>query len=383
MSAVITLPVKTMQGRSALRQARAFYPNGLGGVFVLPNEKWLIATQFSLSQQFLSWWKGTNLKNSGYLEVYGGQVLWVVIRETKLQVAYLGTMEHADILLEFCCDPKLTTLQVFTNISSEHPLSRKLQTLEQRALVEKLPVPEGLKSTVKYKSLARLQHGKPALALISASVFIALFLQVKQEPENIVAPTLSDEQEVALQLEAQPGKVTPLLRLDYNNQTVFEQMPGWSLKRAHYTPQEVQYELERTDGSLRQLRQVSHQTKMHLANRKDHWVASQAIQLPAPVHSVDALDWVSVEALSDWLDYQLRLWLPDARLLAVPSAKKGIYQQTQMVILFEKLHLPDLLTLAAILDGLPIQLKQGEVERRKEQVSGHIELVAYGVEHYE
>ena len=229
MNGVIALPVRKFRARTAFQKARSVYPNGVGVMFQLKGERWLLALQSPLSSHFLNWLKASQTAHRAYIESQGTAIFCLVIRDEQLCFAYLGEPEHAQILLEATCRSELPSLAIHSQLNAEHTFNRAINLCHQRGFANVEACSTG-KHRGRYSRLSRLQHARPIGISLGLTVLLLGIWHQWPAPAEVTVVKVPPEQTVIDLLEQAPGRITPLLRLDYNLQSALKSVEWLAVK---------------------------------------------------------------------------------------------------------------------------------------------------------
>lgn len=363
----------------ALRTALAQYPEGYAERFLWAGKAWLMCAPVALKvypkcfQQFGEVHQGLAIRAmEGDLFVYGWD-------HSEVLICFLGNQRQLSIILQLLAAREGYQPQLWIDEVAQQELG---ETIEQLKTTQSLPWPvltEREQQALKMMSLKRLSS-KPWLGLFAALSILVLFSYFISmwAPWGTRIEPVEPGADFATRLVSTPGNVIPLLRLDYNQQLKLQQVSGWQLKSVDYNGQHMSYRLERESGSIAELRQFSIHNDFHLQALGRQAVLTRAIQLPSVIESPLTMHWHSVTELTDWLDMSLAIWLPATELRLGAIERVGLWQQQSITIELQEYYLPDLLTLAGILDGLPLLFQSGALRIQNDLIYGQITLQAIG-----
>lgn len=380
MSQTLALfPVPRGGFNKRLKQAAQLYPGGYAERFIWGGKSWLLCASANVLvyPKFFAQGK-TSPQGIAVCQLQGRKFIYAWDKVGVL-VCFLGDKEKVSALVTLLLQRKHFRPQLWLDDASQAAL---LDVTAEIPSEDKHPWPtlsDREQQKLKMYSVKRLSS-KPWLGLvsiISLLVFIGYGL-------NTWAPWHSEPewQDPGVAFEARlattGANIIPLLRLDYNQQLMLQQLLGWQLERVEYSPQSVRYRLRRETGSIQSLRDYARKHALAVQLNEGYAQLTRAIQLPSAISAPSDVQWHTVTELTDWLDFQLTLWLPSSRLKLGKLQRVANWQQQQITIELHDYHLPDLLTLAGILDGLPLQLTQGAFQVQSHLISGQITMQAIG-----
>lgn len=376
---VALLPIARGRFNHALKEAAQLYPNGYADRFIWAGKSWLLCSSGNL----LAYPKYfTQLKSSPQgvaVCQQQGRFFLYAWDKTEVVVCFLGGKDKICALLTILLKRKGFSPRVWLDAPARAALIGQFKELPEHNQHSWPSLTDKQQQKMKMYTVKRLSS-KPWLglvSLISLLIFISYGLHSWAPWRDDIEwqdPSLEFEK----QLVSTGANIVPLLRLDYNQQLTLQQLLGWRLERIEYRPEQIRYGVRREVGSLSALREYSQQHGFALQIGELNAQLTRAIQLPSAISEPSTMRWHSVTELTDWLDHQLSLWLPASRLKVGKTNRVGNWQHQQITIEIRDYYLPDLLTLAGILDGLPLQLTQGVIHVQSNLLSGQITLQAIG-----
>src|SRR5690554_5385316 len=367
------------QYSKALKEALARYPEGHAERFLWAGKAWLMCAPAPLMvypkcfQQLGDIQQGLAIRAmEGDLFVYGWD-------GNQVLICFLGSHSQLRMILQLLAAREKYQPQLWIDEIAKQELAESLAALKVKQSSPWPVLTEREQQALKMMSLKRLSS-KPWLGLFAALSILVLFSYFMSmwSPWGTSIEPVEPGADFATRLVSTPGNVIPLLRLDYNQQLKLQQVSGWQLKSVDYNGQQMSYRLERDSGSIAELRHFSSTNDFHLQAFGRQAVLTRAIQLPSVIESPLTMHWHSVTELTDWLDMSLAIWLPATELRLGTIERVGLWQQQSITIELQDYYLPDLLTLAGILDGLPLLFQSGALRIQSDLIYGQITLQAIG-----
>jgi len=363
----------------ALKEAVRRYPTGYAERFLWAGKTWLMCTSTVMPlypkyfQSFAELEQGIAVcSHEGGLFVYA----W---HKSDILVCFWGSAEQVSIVLDVISRRPEFKPCLWLDAAAEQELADVFETFPVAKSLEWPNLTDREHQALKMHHVKRLSS-KPWLGLftaLSTLVFLGYCFVTWAPWANEVE--LSDPAaDFATRLASTRANLIPLLRLDYNQQLKLLQVDGWRLQSVEYSPQSLSYRLERDAGSVIALRQFATENNLSMNTSGRQANLSQPIQLPSSVPSPTDMRWHSVTELTDWMDQYLNLWLPTTVLKLGTIENVAHWQKQTITIELDDYYLPDLLTLAGILDGLPLQLIKGVLRVQNDVIHGQITMEAIG-----
>lgn len=184
------------------------------------------------------------------------------------------------------------------------------------------------------------------------------------------------------ELTGKPGAVAPLLKFDAYLQSLLSTVSGWQVQEVHYRDELLRYGMYREGGQLIDLRQFAEQSGMQLMSSGEQTWLLRSVKLPA-ILSFDTDTQIrnslpELKQLQDHLDDAIHLLIPRSKLIFQPAEKFSDWHRKSLALGFEDSFLDDLLTLAEIVEGLPIRVQEMQYRVNSSQLQGFISIDVYG-----
>lgn len=393
--ALLEIPQGRRGQAKVLKEAARRYPAGYAEPLSWAGKRWLLCAAFMMPaypkyfhRQFKQQ-QGLALcaVQQGFF-IYGWQ-------EEKILVCSWGQAKEIRVLLTFLAAQENYQPEIWFDTQGQREFSVE-RLLFPTATQHEWPQLSSKESAAfKMQSIKRLLS-LPWLRLffIGALVLVISFMVSFWHTQQRMLDVLEPELDFATRLTQTKTNLVPLLRLDYNLQLLLSQVVGWRLQAVHYQPQELVYQLVRENGHVADLRQFAQENHFHLATTGTEAVLTRALELPSAIPTAVRMRWHSVAELTDWFEEQLSLWLPTtelklggleqlAREPAVSSepthlGQERVWQQQTLILELRDYYLADLLTLAGLLDGLPMQLQRAHLRYQNNLIHGQVMLTAMG-----
>ena len=217
--------------------------------------------------------------------------------------------------------------------------------------------------------------------MLVLGVAALLLLWFWPEPTK-VAEDISDLQvkHRYYELTEKPGAAAPLLKFDAYLQSLLSTVSGWQVQEVQYREGVLRYGMYREGGQLSDLRQFAEQSGMQLMSSGEQTWLLRSVTLPA-ILSVDteiSNSLPALEHLQDHLDDAIHLLVPRSKLTFQPAQRFSDWHTRALAIGFEHSFIDDLLTLAEIVEGLPIRVLEMQYRVNRSQLHGFISIDVYG-----
>ncbi|MCC5854398.1 MAG: hypothetical protein JJU10_01800 [Idiomarina sp.] len=380
MNPYMVLPVPSRGLRKTVKSALPYFDDPFATLVQRDTQQWLVVTQGEGLD--IPNWILNVLPFESVVCVLNYQQITLVMawRPSQLDVLYAGPTEQCFQVIKSLQAESHEAPRVFTGGYIEERIMVAL-TGWVGAVPERLPdLNQGPDTPMPLKPLRRIQsksqRGYAALVLTCALFVSGTLIWPSSAPEIGSEP----EKDGWLQmLQEQPANAIPILRFDYNMQLVMQELEGWQIRQVEYTPQGLRYQLSRDGGQIRELRELAQQHDFLVTGSgRELWLSRSFV---APALYSDGLPnaFSPVATLTDWLDDNVRLWLPGSELTRQSPHIVDSWQEQRVSILLNHHFAPDLLTLSGLLDGLPVRLVQAAFRVDQQRVSGQLILDAIGV----
>ncbi len=362
-----------------LKKAVRRYPEGYALRFLWAGKSWLMCASAPLLAYPKCFQQQAETSHGLAIRVIDGGLFVYAWESNAILVCFWGTTAQINVILHAISTRPDYQPRVWLDEGAKQELG---SALKEFAISTSSPWPElsdREQHALKMMSMKRLSS-KPWLGLFALLTVVVLLSYVISS----WAPWRTDLEQIDLgadfasRLVSTPGNVIPLLRLDYNQQLKLQQVAGWHLTSVDYGLQQISYRLQRDTGTIGDLRNYAKANNFYLQSSGRNATLTRSIQLPSAVSSPSDMSWHSVTELTDWLDLHLSLWLPTTELKLGDIERVGDWQKQIITIELKNYYLPDLLTLAGILDGLPLQLQKGTLGIQNNLIHGQVTLHAIG-----
>ncbi|MFU8785024.1 hypothetical protein [Aliidiomarina sp.] len=184
------------------------------------------------------------------------------------------------------------------------------------------------------------------------------------------------------ELTDKPGAAAPLLKFDAYLQSLLSAVSGWHVQEVHYRQGVLRYGMHREGGQLSDLRHFAEQSGMQLMSSGEQTWLLRSVTLPAIVSTDNGAQLSNslpaLEHLQDHLDDAIHLLVPRSKLNFQPPQKFSDWHTRVLAIGFEHSFTDDLLTLAEIIEGLPVRVLEMQYRVNKSQLHGFISIDVYG-----
>lgn len=362
-----------------LKEAVRRYPEGYAARFLWADKTWLMCASAPLLVYPKCFHQHVETPQGLAVRVIDGGLFIYAWENSAILVCFWGTTVQAKIILQAIGKRENYQPKVWLGAGVKQELDTILNTLSVTESVPWSELSEREQQALKMMSMKRLSS-KPWLGLFALLTVMILLTYVISSwaPWRYDQEHIDPGEEFANRLISTPGNVIPLLRLDYNQQLKLQQVAGWHLSSVDYSSQQISYRLQRDTGSIGDLRSYAIDNSFHIQTSGRNATLTRPIQLPSAINSPLDMTWHTVTELTDWLDLHLSLWLPTTDLRLGDIDRVGLWQKQVITVELKNYYLPDLLTLAGILDGLPLQLQTGTLGVQNNLIHGQITLQAIG-----
>lgn len=362
-----------------LKEAVRRYPEGYAARFLWAGKSWLMCASAPLLAYPKCFQQQQERPHGLAIRVIDGGLFIYAWENNAILVCFWGTAEQVKVILQAISSRLNYRPNVWLDEAAKQELSTTLNVFSITASLPWPKLSQREQQALKMMSMKRLTS-KPWLGLLAVLSLVVVLGYVVAS----WAPWQNDIEQIDLgadfanRLVSTPGNVIPLLRLDYNQQLKLQQVAGWHLTSVDYNLQQISYRLQRDTGNIGDLRNYAMANNFRLQTSGQNATLIRPIQLPSAIHSPLDMRWHSVTELTDWLDLHLSLWLPTTELRLGDIDRVGGWQKQRITVELKNYYLPDLLTLAGILDGLPLQLLNGTLGVQNNLIHGQITLQAIG-----
>lgn len=382
MSSVFVEPVSMRSVRAAIQRAAQRFPQGYAVLFKKARQRWLIYANERLKLTTLHCFEHSSCRTGIAIDATGAMINVCAWHSEQLLVFMWGNEYQAQFLLSQMNAKDGFEPVVFIAESVPSGVASLAKQLWPTAC-RGFPVPQNQKhkQPAVMLPIRRLNASGALLAVVIMTLICLLWYGYKHYSNRNVlhapvetVPLLYQELSTSL---AQPAA---LFRLDYQLQSALQEVPGWQLLQVDYSPSHLSYRIIQQQGLQSDIRRFADRHGLSINFHEGQVALAGSIQLPSVVTAPDTIDWHSITELTDWLDERLRMWLPTVSLSLGELTQEGSWQRQRMRILMSAGYNTDLLTLAGVLDGLPVALEAMNYRQQDGQIQGILSLVGYGRE---
>lgn len=184
------------------------------------------------------------------------------------------------------------------------------------------------------------------------------------------------------ELTSKAGALAPLLRMDAYLHTLLSTLSGWQVREVDYRDGVLRYSMHREGGQLSDLREFAKQVGLQLSSTGEQTWLFRSVVLPPIItvknNSNDNNLLPPIEHLQDHLDDAIRLLMPESKLRFQAQQVVSSWRTKTLVIGFEYSFIDDLLTLAEIIDGLPVKALEMKYRVNQNELNGFVSIGIFG-----
>jgi|GEM_PF-6721928 len=372
-----SLIVKLVEGgrssrRRVIKQHARKYGVSYGTLLKTPAGKLVIYAKDPIPDYFSWLWKHKPAGRVIFVARYLNDFIIIICADEEIHLCTMKSPEQTTVLLESQEMAGLLLVypeEVLSRNTFKEIAHRKSWSLSSPQ-IGKLPALKPVRVLVPAPLVA--------LALPLIPGLVAFYLLNVPTVETAAEEIQYPFSEVERQLTNSPGRLTPMLRLDFNYLNLIEGIPGWTLSQVEYSTHGVLYTLENTQGSYQELRSFAHELNIGVRFSSTTAYLSKPLNLPVVFTHFEPSMLINQHQQIASLHDRIREWIPAAQLVLQQEQRTDSWVSQRTLIQFSGLFPDDLLTLAGLLEGMALKFEHGKYRINNGQLTGNILVTLYG-----
>jgi len=353
---------------------------------------------YDFASRFLLYCKKTKLDHVIYVERNNDEHnALIVIKNNEIKQDKIGNKEEIENILQGIIDGgdikefTLVNYQFLENGFSKkitNAFNGRVENLSA-ALTDKLEPTDEFLLLPEKEAMRKIESRKPWLLYIIGIVFIFIAVNklVGMEEKEVSKESIIDPYESFYQsMRTDAIQVRNRMAQDYNNHVGLLTLPGWTVDKVIHTKGQVSYRMTPSEkGSLDVLNAFAEKNNLLvMINPNEIVILGHGANVP--ISTSDKSKLYNVEDVHHFIRDAVNEYIPGAEVTFLRDIPKGNkWTIRELMFQFRGIFKEDLITLGAIMKGLPVSIggdnsdpNAGQYIVDKERFTGGIKISVFG-----
>lgn len=370
------LPAKSGLRRKVLKNLESSYDIPYGTIIESGGNSLVLLSDERLPDFYNWFWKNIPNDNAICIVLHEKLVMLMVWEERIIRLCGLKrASEVSTLIAHFSPDIPLFTEQGIYNSAhkqAELGLSKLNSERIRCTVIAEVPAFRTIKSL---RPPGIFHFTLPLTGL----VVVALLYGKSSSPTPLPEMQENPFSQLETSLSGSPGRISPLLRLDFNYSQLMSGLPGWHVRSVEYGSSGLIYQLDRDFGTHQSVHKFALSQNLLVQMTHNQITLHKQIHLPVVFDELKLSELVSLQQLIAVLADRLSLWIPGMQLSPGALTQHHGWISQLMQLQFVDIAPSDLLSLAGLLEGLPLKFEHGKYRVSESGLSGNILVTLYGV----